>query len=171
MNLKEFLKTLREQGHLKIKVGPNSGNEDIRQLPLLVVDVCDEHGEVVLDITPMTAENLAMMVDEKVSDKIYLDGNPDASDYLVSIRDGERSEDIFGLLKIEEELLIMREQDETTICSREVGIPELVVAILSRNPGLKDEHILIRYCGSEYTVTEIEVDTGGNVILTSGGTV
>lgn len=111
MNLKEFLETLQKQGHLKIKVGPNSENEDIRHLPLLVVDVCDEYGEVILDITPMNAERLAIIVEEKT----YLAENH-ASDYLVSIRDGEKSEEIFGLLKIEEELLIMREQDESPIC-------------------------------------------------------
>ena len=87
MNLNEFLETLQKQGHLKIKVGPNSENEDTRQLPLLVVDVCDEHGEVILDITPMTAERLAIMVEEK----IFEPENLDASDYLVSIRDGEKS--------------------------------------------------------------------------------
>ena len=172
MFLDEFLETLREQGHLKIKVGPNSKNEDIQQLPLLVVDVYDEHGEVVLDITPMTAENLAIMVEEKISElETHLEGNPGAGDYSVSIRDGGKSEEIFGLIKIEEELLIMLEQDESTICSPEVGIPELTVTLLRRDPGLKDEHILIRHGGSEYTVTEIEVDTGGNVILTSGGAV
>jgi hypothetical protein len=167
MNLNEFLETLQKQGHLKIKVGPNSENEDTRQLPLLVVDVCDDYGEVFLDVTPMSAERLAIMVEEKIAEP----GNPDAGDYLVSIRDGEKSEEIFGLLEIEGELLIMREQDESTICSREVGIPELTVALLRRDPGLKGEYILIRHGGSEHTVSEIEVDKDGNVILTSGGIV
>jgi hypothetical protein len=165
MNLKEFLETLQKQGHLKIKVGPNSENEDTQQLPLLVVDVHDEHGEVVLDITAMTAEKLFIMVEEKISEP----ENLDASDYPVLIRDGEKSEEIFGLLEIEGELLIMREQDEITICSPEVGIPELTVALLHRDPGLKEDHILIRHGGSEYTVSEIEVDKYGSVILTSGG--
>jgi len=167
MNLNEFLETLQKQRHLKIKVGPNSENEDTRQLPLLVVDVCDEYREVLLDITPMTAERLAIMVEEKISDP----ENLDASDYLVSIRDGEKSEEVFGLLKIEEELLIMREQDESPICSPEVGIPELVVTLLRRDPKSEGEDILIRLGESEYTVTEIEVDKDGNLILTSGGIV
>jgi hypothetical protein len=172
MNLNEFLKTLQEQGHLKIKVGPNSENEDTRELPLLVVDVHDEHGEVILDISAMTAERLAILVEEKISQpKTYLDGNLDASDYLVSIRDGEKSEEVFGILKIEEELLIVREQDESTICSPKVGVPELVFALLNRHPGLQDERILIRHGESEYTVSELEVNEDGRVILTSGGIV
>jgi hypothetical protein len=167
MNLNEFLKTLQEQGHLKIKVGPNSENEDTRELPLLVVDVHDEHGEIVLEITGMTAEKLSIMVEEKISEL----ENLDASDYPVLIRDGEKSEEVFGLLKIEKELLIMREQDEITICSPEVGVPELVVALLHRHPELKDERILIRHGESEYTVSELEVNEDGRVILTSGGIV
>lgn len=161
MNLNEFLETLQTQGHLKIKVGPNSENEDTRHLPLLVVDVCHDYGEIILDITPMSAERLAVLVEEKISDP-----ENDTSDYLVSIRDGEKSEEVFGLLEIEGELLIMPE-----ICAPEVGIPELTVALLRRDPGLKGEHILIRHGGSEHTVSEIEVDKDGNVILTSGGIV
>ena len=65
----------------------------------------------------------------------------------------------------------MREQDESTICSPGVGIPELTVTLLRRDPGLEAEDILIRHDGSEYTVSEIEVDKDGNVILTSGGIV
>lgn len=167
MNLKEFLKTLQEQGHLKIKVGPNSEKEDTRQLPLLVVDVHDEHGEIVLEITSMTAEKLSILVEEKISEL----ENLDASDYPVLIRDGEKSEEVFGLLELEGELLIMPEQDEITICSPEVGVPELVFALLHRHPELKDERILIRHGESEYTVSELEVNEDGRVILTSGGIV
>jgi hypothetical protein len=105
MNLNEFLETLQKQGHLKIKVGPNSENEDTRELPLLVVDVCNEYGEVILDISAMTAERLAILVEEK-NPKTYLDGNLDASDYQVSIRDGEKSEEVFGILKINAVLLV-----------------------------------------------------------------
>jgi hypothetical protein len=164
MNLNEFLETLQKQGHLKIKVGTNSENGDNRQLPLLVVDVCDEYGEVILDITPMTAERLAIVVEEKISEP----GNPNPGDYMVSIRDGEKTEEIFGLLKIGEELLIMGEQDESPIRSQGVDIPELAVTLLRRDPKLKEEVILIRHGGSKYTVSETEVDKAGNVILTSG---
>lgn len=69
-------------------------------------------------------------------------------------------------------MLIVREQDESTICSPKVGVPELVFALLNRHPGLQDERILIRSRRGEYTVvSELEVNEDGRVILTSGGIV